>query len=250
MAETVSLAAERVLPHNLEAERCVLGAILIHNDTFNQAAEVVDADDFFRDAHRCVFDKMIDLNERGDVIDLVTLKDELGRSGDLDRVGGPAYIAGLVDGVPRSTHVEHYARIVKEKSTLRALIFSAKRILDTAYATEDDADTILDQAEQQIFAIADDNIHTGFVPLRDLVQGGFATIEKLQEHKGLVRRYRCPHVGVPAVGSGHHCGAALYGENRLRIERRPASRREDRQDYRLLQPGDVPGAAVHADADN
>ena len=203
MAETVSLAAaERVLPHNLEAERCVLGAILIHNDTFNQAAELVDADDFFRDAHRCVFDKMIDLNERGDVIDLVTLKDELGRSGDLDRVGGPAYIAGLVDGVPRSTHVEHYARIVKEKSTLRALIFSARRILDTAYATEDDADTILDQAEQQIFAIADDNIHTGFVPLRDLVQGSFATIEKLQEHKGLVTGVPSGFVDIDALTSG------------------------------------------------
>ena len=203
MAETGSfVAAERALPHNLEAERCVLGAILIHNDTFNQAAELIDADDFFRDAHRRVFDKMIDLNERGDAIDLVTLKDELGRSGDLERVGGPAYIAGLVDGVPRSTHVEHYARIVKEKSTLRALIFSANRILDTAYATEEDADAILDQAEQQIFAIADDNIHTGFVPLRDLVQGSFATIEKLQEHKGLVTGVPSGFVDIDALTSG------------------------------------------------
>ena len=203
MAETVSRAAsDRSLPHNLEAERCVLGAILIHNDAFNQAAELIDADDFFRDAHRRVFDKMVDLHERGEVIDLVTLKDELGRSGDLDGVGGPAYIAGLVDGVPRSTHVEHYARIVKEKSTLRNLIFSANRILDTAYDAEEEAGTILDQAEQAIFSIADDNIHTGFVPLRDLVQGSFATIEKLQEHKGLVTGVPSGFVDIDSLTSG------------------------------------------------
>ena len=125
--------AERTLPHNLEAERSVLGAILLHNDAFNLAAEVIDAGDFFRDAHRRIFDKMVKLAERGDAIDLVTLKEELGRSGELDEVGGPAYITALVDGVPRSTNVEHYARIIKEKATLRSLIFSANKILATAY---------------------------------------------------------------------------------------------------------------------
>ena len=131
MPETA--VAERTLPHNLEAERSVLGAILLHNDAFNLAAEVIDAADFFRDAHRRIFDKMVKLVERGDAIDLVTLKEELGRSGELDEVGGPAYITALVDGVPRSTNVEHYARIIKEKATLRNLIFSANKILATAY---------------------------------------------------------------------------------------------------------------------
>src|SRR3972149_9717977 len=97
-------AAQRTLPHNLEAERSVLGAVLLHNDAFNLAAEVLDARDFFRDAHRRIFDKMAALSERGDAIDLVTLKEELGRSGELDEVGGPAYIAALVDGVPRSAN--------------------------------------------------------------------------------------------------------------------------------------------------
>src|SRR5919206_2916939 len=121
--------AERTLPHNLEAERSVLGAILLHNDAFNLAAEVIDAADFFRDAHRRIFDKMVKLVERGNVIDLITLKDELHRSGELDEVGGPAYIAALVDGVPRSMNVEYYARIIKEKATLRHLISSASKIL-------------------------------------------------------------------------------------------------------------------------
>ena len=163
--------AERTLPHNLEAERSVLGAILLHNDAFNLAAEVIDAGDFFRDAHRRIFDKMVNLAERGDAIDLVTLKEELGRSGDLDEVGGPAYIAALVDGVPRSTNVEHYARIIKEKATLRRLIFSANKILATAYEAEEEADLILDQAEHAIFAIADDKIRDGFVSMKDLEIG-------------------------------------------------------------------------------
>src|SRR5436305_12926205 len=93
--------AQRTLPHNLEAERSGLGAILLHNDAFNLAAEVIDSKDFFRDAHGRIFDKMVKLAERGDAIDLVTLKEELGRAGELDEIGGPAYITALVDGVPR-----------------------------------------------------------------------------------------------------------------------------------------------------
>jgi replicative DNA helicase len=178
--------AERTLPHNLEAERSVLGAILLHNDAFNLAAELIDAADFFRDAHRRIFDKMVSLAERGDAIDLVTLKEELGRAGQLEEVGGPAYIAALVDGVPRSTNVEHYARIIREKSTLRRLIFSANKILASAYEAGEDADVILDQAERAIFAIADDKVRDGFVSMRDLAHASLETIEKLHARKELI----------------------------------------------------------------
>jgi len=177
---------ERTLPHNLEAERSVLGAILLHNDAFNLAAEVIDSKDFYRDAHRRIFDKMVALYERGHAIDLVTLKEELGRSSELEEVGGPAYIAALVDGIPRSTNVEHYARIVKEKATLRNLIYSANKIVSSAYEADEDADVILDQAEHAIFAIADDKIRDGFVSLRDLAQGSLDTIEKLHSRRELV----------------------------------------------------------------
>ncbi len=184
MADTIT--AERTLPHNLEAEKSVLGAILVHNEAFNHAAELIDARDFFRDAHRRIFDKMIALSERGDAIDFVTLKEELAKAGELDEVGGPAYVASLADGVPRSANVEYYARIVKEKSTLRNLIFSANKILTEAYEAEQEPDLLLDEAERAIFAIAEDRIRAGFVPLRDLVQTSFTTIEKLQQQKGAV----------------------------------------------------------------
>jgi replicative DNA helicase len=187
MADTVTaLAAERTLPHNLEAERSVLGAILVHNDAFNSAAQIITEKDFFRDAHRRIFDKMIALNERGAAIDFVTLKEALTRAGELDDVGGPAYVAALADGVPRATNVEYYARIVKEKSTLRSLIFAANRILTTAYEAEQESDLILDEAESSIFSVADERLKGGFVPMRDLVKESFPKIEQLFEQKRLV----------------------------------------------------------------
>jgi replicative DNA helicase len=186
MPETAVARAERTLPHNLEAERSVLGAILVHNDAFNLAAQVIEPADFYRDAHRRIFDKMISLNERNHAIDFVTLKEELARGGDLDEVGGPAYVASLADGVPRATNVEYYAKIVKEKATLRNLIYAANKILSNAYEADQEADLILDEAESAIFAVADDRLKAGFVPMRDLVKESFPKIEQLFEQKRLI----------------------------------------------------------------
>ena len=186
MADTAVAAAERSLPHNLEAERSVLGAILIHNDAFNLAAEVIDAGDFYRDAHRRIFDKMVALNERNQAIDFVTLKEELARSSELDDVGGPAYVASLSDGVPRATNVEFYARIVKEKATLRNLIFAANTILSNAYGAEEESDLILDAAESAIFAVAEDRLKSGFISMPDLVRESYPKIELLFEQKRLI----------------------------------------------------------------
>jgi len=186
MPETAVVAAERTLPHNLEAERSVLGAILVHNDAFNFAAQVIEPADFYRDAHRRIFDKMISLNERNHAIDFVTLKEELARAGELDDVGGPAYIASLVDGVPRATNVEYYSRIVKEKATLRNLIYAANKILTNAYEADQESDLILDEAESAIFAVADDRLKAGFVPMKDLVKESFPKIEQLFEQKRLI----------------------------------------------------------------
>ncbi|MFB3854992.1 MAG: replicative DNA helicase [Vicinamibacterales bacterium] len=184
MAETIP--NERALPHSLDAERSVLGAVLLQNDAFNQVAELVDARHFYRDAHRRIFEKMVVLSERGQAIDFITLKEELARSGELDAVGGPAYIAALVDGVPRATNVEHYARIVQEKATLRNLIAAGNRILQSAYAAEEDPDQILDDAERSIFEIAEGHVRQGFVSMQELVRSSVDTLEKLHERRELV----------------------------------------------------------------
>jgi replicative DNA helicase len=193
---------DRTLPHNLEAEKCVLGAILINNQAFNQAAEVIDAADFFRDAHRRIFEKMVGLTDRSQPVDLVTLKDELTRSGELDDVGGPAYISGLTDGVPRSANVEFYARIVKEKSTLRRLIQSATEVLGRAYDAEEDADELLDEAERSIFQIAEHRMRSGFIRVGELVDSGYQLIEQLQQQRGLVTGVPGGFVDLDEMTSG------------------------------------------------
>ncbi len=194
--------SDRTLPHNLEAEKSVLGAILINNQAFNQAAEVIDQTDFFRDAHRRIFEKMIALTDRNEPVDLVTLKDELTRSNEIDEVGGPAYISALTDGVPRSANIEYYAKIVKEKSTLRKLIQSANDVLVRAYDAEEDADDLLDHAERSIFQIAENRMRAGFVRVGDLVDSGYQLIEKLQEHRGLVTGVPSGFVDLDAMTSG------------------------------------------------
>jgi replicative DNA helicase len=186
MADSAVATAERTLPHNLEAERSVLGAILIQNDAFNLAAQLIDSKDFYRDAHRRIFDRMATLSERNHAIDFVTLKEELSKSGELDEVGGPAYVASLADGVPRATNVEYYAKIVKEKSTLRNLIYAANKIVADAYGAEQESDLILDEAESAIFSVADDRLKAGFVEMRDLVKENFPKIEQLFEQKRLI----------------------------------------------------------------
>jgi len=206
MPDTAVIAAERTLPHNLEAERSVLGAILVHNDAFNLAVQVIDAGDFYRDAHRRIFDKMIALNERGQAIDFVTLREELSRSGEIEEVGGPAYVSSLADGVPRATNVEYYARIVKEKSTLRNLIYAANKILTNAYEADQEADLILDEAESAIFAVADDRLKAGFVPMRDLVKESFPKIEQLFEQKRLITGVPTGFVDLDTMTRGLQAG--------------------------------------------
>jgi replicative DNA helicase len=197
---------ERTLPHNLDAERAVLGAILAHNDNFNTAAQVITEKDFFRAAHGCIFEKMIALSERNDGIDFVTLKEALARDGKLDEVGGPSYIASLSDGVPRATNIEYYARIVKEKATLRNLIYAANRILRNAYDAEDDPDQILDQAEGAIFSVADDRLKAGFVGMDVLVRDNFSKIEQLFEQKRLITGVPTGFIDLDEMTRGFQAG--------------------------------------------
>ena len=182
----VPASAERTLPHNLDAERSVLGAILVNSEALDLASEVISSDDFFRDAHRRIFKCMVALHERSQAIDFIILKEELQRSGELDEIGGPAYLASLADGVPRATNVEYYAKIVKEKSTLRNLIFATNKILANAYKAGQESDLILDEAESAIFGVADERLRVGFVPMRELVKEAFPKIEILFEQKRLV----------------------------------------------------------------
>jgi replicative DNA helicase len=170
---------EKQLPQNVDAERSVLGAILLDNHTLNAAIEKLKPEDFFLDQHRRIFAQMIELAESQQGIDLVTLSDRLGKRGELDAAGGGAYLAQLVDGVPRVTHLEHYAKIVKEKALLRNLIHSAHAIQQTALDGEEDAETLLDRAESSIFQLAEDRVRQGLVSMKEVVEENFEKLEKI-----------------------------------------------------------------------
>jgi replicative DNA helicase len=170
---------ERPLPNNLDAERSILGAILIDNNALNAAIEALKTEDFFLPHHRNIFNQMIALGEAQHAIDLVTLTEELHRRGELESSGGAPYLASLVDGMPRVSNVEHYARIVKEKALLRNLIHATHNIQQRAFEGEDGADTILDKAESSIFAIAEDRVKAGLVSVKDIVHDNFDRLEKI-----------------------------------------------------------------------
>jgi replicative DNA helicase len=170
---------ERPLPQNLDAERSILGAILLDNHALNAAIENLKAEDFFLEQHRRVFNQMIALGESQQAIDLITLTESLHRVGELESSGGAPYLASLADGMPRVTNVEHYARIVREKALLRNLIHATHNIQQSALDGEDGADTILDNAESSIFALAEDRVKAGLIPVKDIVRDNFERLEKI-----------------------------------------------------------------------
>ncbi len=175
----VDATLEKPLPNNLDAERSVLGAILLDNHALNPAIEHLRPEDFFLDQHRRVFTQMIALGEGQQAIDLVTLTEELNRKGDLEASGGAPYLASLADGMPKVSNIEHYARIVKEKAILRNLIHTTHNIQQRAFEGEDGADAILDNAESSIFALAEDRVRAGLLPIKDIVRDNFERLERI-----------------------------------------------------------------------
>lgn len=170
---------DKGLPSNVEAERSILGAILLDNAVCNQAIELLRREDFFLDSNRRIFDKMVALTERLMPIDLITLSDELRRADEFEQIGGATYIASLIDGVPRTDTIEPYAKLVKQKSMLRKLITASQQIVSLAFEEEDDADVIIDKAEQMIFRIAEDRVRQGFQYIGDVAHRRLEQIEQM-----------------------------------------------------------------------
>ncbi|MEE8461742.1 MAG: replicative DNA helicase [Acidobacteriota bacterium] len=177
------VTVEKSLPHSLEAERAVLGAILLDNALFDQTSQVLTTADFYQENHRNIFSTMEHLSSGSRAIDSLTLREELQKRNELEAMGGVAYIASLLDGVPRVSSVMHYARIVKEKALLRKLIHSANEILVRGFSNEEDPLELLERAEKSIFDISQDKIQGGFVQLQDLLTESYANIESLYQRK-------------------------------------------------------------------
>lgn len=179
-AAQLDVALDRPLPQSTDAERAVLGSILINNNAFYRVLGTIDTPDFFRDAHRTIFGAMRALAEQSREIDLLTLKDELAKRAVLDGVGGSAYISSLVDGIPDVANVERYARIVKEKSTLRRLIIMGNSVMRAALDAPGEPSEVLNIAEKSLYEIAEGSTEKGFVALDRITKANMTAIESLQ----------------------------------------------------------------------
>jgi replicative DNA helicase len=176
----------KVPPQNLEAESSVLGGILLENEAVNQVLELLRPEDFYRESHRKVFRAIVELSDRSEPVDLITLSDCLKNRGELEAVGGTAYLASLADFVPTAANISHYARIVREKSILRSLITTATEIATRGYEEQGNVDEFLDSAEKVIFDISEKKIKASFVAVGDMIKDTLKTVEKLYERKEMV----------------------------------------------------------------
>jgi len=155
-------------PHSIEAERTVLGGILVQNQNLNVVLSTISPEDLYKDAHRKILELIIGLVDKGLPVDLLTLSEEAQRAGVLEEIGGASYLATLLDGVQRNLNVEYYAQIIKEKALLRRLIVSSTRIIQDSYDQKEDADELLNAAQAAIVEVAEQRIKPGFRPINQL----------------------------------------------------------------------------------
>jgi replicative DNA helicase len=174
---------DKLPPQNLEAERSTLGAMLLDREAIARVIEVLKEEAFYQESHRRIFHAIIDLYDRNEPVDYITLTDLLSRGGDLEKIGGAAYITGLTDGVPTSAHAEHYARIVKEKAILRNLIRSSTSVIARCYAEQDEADALLDEAEREIFELSQNRQRGSVLQIRDVIHDAMVMVENLSKHE-------------------------------------------------------------------
>jgi len=177
-----SLEKVKIPPHDLTAEKSVLGAILIDSSAINLVAEFLKPDHFYLPEHQIIYSSMFTLFEKQQPIDLVTLQDQLKKEGNLKKIGGGAYLSELIDTVPSSAYVEHYGRIVKDYYTKRKLIELSSRMVEKAFYEETDVKKLLDEAEGKIFSLSYEHLKQDFIPLKDVLAESFERLEEFMKH--------------------------------------------------------------------
>ena len=189
---TVDYSLERGLPASIEAERSILGSVLLDNGLYDQASQI-KPDDFSLDAHRRIFARMTDLQAMGRPVDMITLAEELDRHKEVEAVGGVAYLSSLIDGVPDRPSIEHYVRIVRNKSMLRGLINISQNAIAESIEHSDEAEEVINRAEQAIFQLSENRIGQGLEDIPSIVKNSFGSLDALyargQEVTGLRTHY-------------------------------------------------------------
>jgi len=191
-------------PHSAEAEKTVLGAILLNNKNLNVVLSLLTIEDFYKEGNRKILERISRLVDRGLPVDLLSLSEELKKAGDLDEVGGASYLSSLMDGVPKSLNVEYYAQIIKEKSLLRRLILSSAKIISSSYEQREDADQLLDEAQASIIEVAEQRIKPGFIPVGALTNSAIELIDNLRHRQDAVTGIPTGFRDLDSLTSGYH----------------------------------------------
>lgn len=172
----------KVPPQNIDAERSVLGALMLDKDAIIKVANLIRLGDFYKDDHNAIYEAMVELYEQREPIDVLSLSNRLEEKKLLDKVGGSSYLTDLVNSVPSSSNIVHYAKVVQKKSTLRKLITTASEIVELGYNESEDVEKVLDEAEQKLFSVSQKYIKQDFVPIKSILEAAFNRIDEL--HKG------------------------------------------------------------------
>ncbi len=172
-------ANSKSLPQNIEAEQSILGGILVDNEALPTVLEIIKPEDFYRESHRKIFLAFLELYEQNKPIDLVTVSEILQKKEQLEEVGGASYLASLIEAIPTTSGISHYARIVKEKAILRKLILSASEIINQCFNQSQDVEEILDEAERTIFEVANERVQTSVFPLKDIIKEAFKIVQNM-----------------------------------------------------------------------
>lgn len=175
---------ERVPPQNIEAEQAVLGAMLIEKEAIARVTELLKGGDFYREAHRLIFEAMLNLYNRNEAVDMITVIELLKREDNLEKVGGIAYVTSLANSVPTAANVHYHAKIVEEKALLRQLIQTSTKIAALGYEGSEEVSQIVDQAEKMILEVSNRRIGGDFTPIKSIVLDAFGKIEQLYESRG------------------------------------------------------------------
>lgn len=193
---------DRLPPQSLEAEQSVLGSILIDRDAVVEVAEFLRPDDFYRQAHGLVFTAMLDLFERREPIDIVTVAEVLERTEQLEQVGGRSYLSSLSNQTPTAVHAVQYARIVERKAVLRNLIGAAGRIAGIGYEDPAEIQEAIDRAEGELFAVSQRRVDAGFSQLRELLHAAYDRLDYLHAHRGEISGVRTGFADLDALTTG------------------------------------------------
>jgi replicative DNA helicase len=200
---------ERTPPHDVAAEQCVLGGMMLSKDAISDVLDVIKAHDYYRPAHQLVHEVILDLYGRGEPADAVTVAAELTKHGDIGRMGGAPYLHTLIASVPTAANAGYYARIVRERAILRRLVEVGTRIVQLGYSGDGDANDLVDRAEAEVYGVTDRRVSEDYLPLSEIMPGALDEIEAIGSRGGTLSGVPTGFADLDALTNGLHAGQMI-----------------------------------------